>query len=140
MYGIMAHYLKFPMMLGPHSFYYIYVAIAVVVFAIGLEIVNEGILNKYLLDKRSRDNTIKSKLIVISLGALINFIVGTLLFYPLLGFNSIGRFAFYVGLTFAAIYLITRLINLIFIERGILCSAIFYPLFFLFILGFFMRI
>lgn len=138
-YTIISYVLKFPMMFGPHSLYYIYVAIAVVLFAIGLEIINEGILNKLLLDEKDRSTMIKSKILVIILGTIINFLVGTLLFYPFLGLNSLGNFAFYVGLAFAAIYLITRVLNLFAIERGILNSAIFYPLFFLFILGFFMR-
>lgn len=144
-YNIFAFYMKFPMIMGPHSPFYAIMIIAVILFFGGVQILIKILKEKFLLDNIDiPENSLGKKILV----EVITGIIGTLLyagviyfaFAPLLADTLFGNLAIYLALLFGGIYLITSIIKLFCADKGVFGVSAFFPLLIIAILGFLLHI
>jgi len=143
-YTLYAFYMKFPIMMGPHSIYYLYICLAVLLFFGGIQILSKILKEKLFRDNINiRDNKLRKIFIELFNGFLILIILGVVTyfaFYPVLKTSLFGNLTWYAVGLFVLIYLITNIIKLFCVDKGVFGISIFFPLYIFAILAFFLHI
>ena len=149
-WNIQAFFLKFPTRIAPHSAYYFFMVLAVLLFFAGIQLMvkifKEKILKikvDALLTDYSRKELISN--IIVEIGAslftlLITFLLIFVAFSPLLNTVLFGNLALFLALVFIGLCLITDILKIICIDRGLFGISIFFPLLLFSILAFFLKI
>ena len=149
-WDIMAFYMKFPMMIGPHSIYFLYAALAFVLFFAGIHIFIK-ILKEKVLKEKLRVSKAESQLKKLGLNILIEalaIILGLIMislivfisYSALLNTKLFGNFTYQLLLYLGIIYLIAYAIYLISVEKGFMGVPIFIPLTLFTVIAFFFHI
>jgi len=149
-WNILAFYMKFPMMIGPHSMYFLYAAIAVVLFFAGVQlfvkILNENIVKDKI--NINKTGSRKKQILLKGLVELVGFLIGLsiiisvsfITFYSLLDSRLFGNLTFLLVFYLSIIYLITSLIRILSVDKCIFGISIFIPLTFFAVIAFFLHI
>jgi len=144
-WNMWAFFMKFPMIMGPHSPFYMIMILAVIMFFGGVQILIKVLKEKFLIDNiKIPERALGKKLLV----EIIAGIMGTLIyvgviyfaFAPLLADTLFGNLAIYLALLFGGIYLITSIIKLFCADKGVFGVSVFFPLLIMAILGFLLHI
>ena len=149
-WNIQAFFLKFPTRISPHSGYYFFMVFAVLLFFGGIQLMvkifKEKILKikvDALLGDYSRKELISN--IIVEIGAtlftlFITFLLVFIAFAPLLNTGLFGNLALLLALIFIGLSLITDILKIVCIDRGLFGISIFFPLLLFSILAFFLKI
>jgi len=132
-WNIYVFFMKFPMPMGPHSLFYIYMGLAVILFFGGVQILIKILREKFLIDNIPNSEKALEKKIIVGLSTgCIGFILYLGIIYisfrPLLDGTLFGNLTFYLAILFGAIYLITSVIKLFCVDKGIFGISVFLPL------------
>ncbi|MHA1291311.1 MAG: alpha/beta hydrolase family protein [Promethearchaeota archaeon] len=147
-WNIWAFYMKFPMIMGPHSIYYIYMIFAIITFFGGIQLFVKILKEKFLKDNISLATSEKrsvSKLILIEslsflLGILIIIVATYIIFEPLLNTELFGDLTILIVELFVVLFIITNIIKIFCVDRGVFGISVFLPLIFFTIIAFFLHI
>ena len=142
-WNIWAFYMKFPMTMGPHSAFYLYMVLAVVAFFGGVQLMVRALKEKFLADHLPAERTwekLAIEFLAACLGGVIIAVVGLIAFYPLLSFSLIGSLVLPLVVLLVGIYAASALVNAFCVERGLLGVVIFLPLTVFAVLAFFLHI
>ena len=144
-WNIWAYFMKFPMTMGPHSAYYIYMVLAIILFFGGFELIIKIFKEKFLKDNIdiSEGKTLRLipiNILTVIIGTVFCFIVIYIAFSPILNSSLFGNLTVYLALIIAVIYLLANILKILSVERGLFGVGVFFPLFILGILGFLLHI
>jgi pimeloyl-ACP methyl ester carboxylesterase len=144
-WNIWAFFMKFPMMMGPHSVFYIYMVLALILFFGGFQVIIKILKEKFIKDNMEIPEKITAKklsieILTVIIGSVLCFIVIYIAFNPLFTSSLFGDLTVYIALLIALIYLLTNVIKIFCVDRGIFGITIFFPLFIFGILGFLLHI
>ncbi|MFO8018359.1 MAG: alpha/beta fold hydrolase [Promethearchaeia archaeon] len=149
-WNIWTFYMKFPMMIAPHSLYFIYMASSVLLFFGGMEFLVQIFKEKVLKDHiriRFPESSRKGlfRLIVIEIVAaffalFIYVMVGFIAFAPILSFSLFGNLSWLLAGFFALIYIAKRILNIFYPDKTQFALTIFVPFLLFTILAYFLHI
>jgi len=144
-YNLFAFFMKFPMIMGPHSPFYMIMIMAVIMFFGGVQILIKILKEKFLLDNiEIPEKAIGKKILVEIITGVIGIVIYVgviyIAFAPLLADTLFGNLAIYLALLFGGIYLITSIIKLLCADKGVFGVSVFFPLLIFAILGFLLHI
>jgi len=142
---IWAYFMKFPMPIGPHSPFYMIMMFALILFFGGFQVMMKILKEKFLKDSMTLPEKLSFKGVAIELltvifGTVLCFIVIYITFFPLFSSSLFGNLTVYLALLLAFIYLLTNVIKIFCVDRGIFGITVFFPLFIFGILGFLLHI
>ncbi len=149
-WNIWVYYLKFPMPMGPHSIYYLYMALAVVLFFGGFQVILKIFKENALKGVQQnasptteRKGKFKKILIEVESTVFGCFLlaVGVYLAFYLYFYSEIfGNFSHLIVLFVLVVYLITNIFKIINIDRSIFGISVFVPLLLFCILAYLLHI
>lgn len=139
-----AFFMKFPFIIGPHSIYYLYAAVAITIFFTGIYLLTALFKNNVLEPKFNTKQKFARKvlveLLVVSFGLFTICIISFFSFYLLLNTTLFGNLVYFLIFVLAIIFLITSFIDKVCGEKGIFGIKIFVPLILFSLFAFFFHI
>ncbi|MBD3353742.1 MAG: hypothetical protein GF364_19820 [Candidatus Lokiarchaeota archaeon] len=145
MYNIIVFVLRFPFILGARNVYFIFVMAAFILFSVGVRIWVEIIL-KISINSIFPKQTLRSKtlswLITTLIGMVLCFLSGFFIGLGVLGFGTFIQLPLplILGLILGGIYIISKCLELISANTGVLSATIYLPIILVTFIGFFFRI
>lgn len=143
-WNIWAFYMKFPMTMGPHSLYYLYMIIASALFFAGIQLFIKIMKEKVLKDNIETERSTVKKILIELLGTLFGLvmiiIIGYIAFVPLLSFSLLPDLTWGLVLIIAVIFLLIAVIKIFCTDRSILGYTIFLPICIFSVLAFFLHV
>ncbi len=149
-WNIWVYYLKFPIPMGPHSIYYLYMALAVVLFFGGLQVIikifKENVLKgvkQNTMTSTERKEKLKKILIEVKstgFGCVLLAVSVYLAFYLYFNSEIFVNFSHIIVLLVLSVYLITNVSKIFSIDRSLFGISAFLPLLLFCILAYLLHI
>lgn len=144
-WNIWAFFMKFPMTMGPHSWYYGYLVVATALFFGGMQLIIKIFKEKILKDNIQVNREDKLKDILIELfatafGIVIYVFVVGVAFLPVLTTSLLPNLTWALITIFIVIFLVTSVMKIFCTERGVFGYSIFLPILIFSILAYFLHV
>lgn len=148
--AMFAHYAKFPMMMGPHSFFYLFMVLAVVLFFGGFQVIVHIVKQKTFLETVELDDDRDSKQGVLTrilvncamllIGGILLAVLVYFSFFELFSFDLLGDLTWGLVIAFVFIYILSNTIHILNIRNSSFGITVFLPLLLISIIMFFFHI
>ncbi|MGV9204176.1 MAG: alpha/beta hydrolase family protein [Promethearchaeia archaeon] len=149
-WNIWTFYMKFPMMMAPHSAYFIFMGLSVLLFFGGVElfvlIFKEKVLKDHIRTRfpasprKGLYRLILIEILGVMFGLVIYALVGVVAFAPILRFALFGTLNWVLVGFFALIYLLTTILRIFYPDKTQFTVSIFVPLLLFTIVAYFLHI
>ena len=149
-WNIWTFYMKFPMMIVPHSLYFMFMAVSVLLFFGGglifINVFKEKFLMEYIQTEfpdNPRKGIFRMLLIeglAVVFGLFLFTIVGIIAFYPILSSSLFGFLGWALVGVFIALYLVISVLEFLYPDKSQFAVSLFFPLFVFTIAAYFLHI